>query len=137
MKIANRLFAAFALLTLASLACLLAVPGVALAEDGAAPALTRVEAKKVCMVNDALFQKDQIPVEVEGRTYYGCCNMCKERLAQDAAARTATDPVTGRPVDKAEAVLGAKPDGSVLYFESEETFERYLEGGTEEPSSSR
>ena len=56
---------------------------------------TQVETKKVCMVNDALFEKDQIPVEVEGKTYYGCCQMCKARLAQDAAIRSAVDPVTG------------------------------------------
>ncbi|MFQ6078000.1 MAG: hypothetical protein ACE5NJ_02530 [Thermodesulfobacteriota bacterium] len=35
--------------------------------------LTRVEAKYVCMgmATDRLFQKEQIPVEVDGRTYYG------------------------------------------------------------------
>ncbi len=90
----------------------------------AAP-LKRVETKKVCMINNQVFEKDQIPVQVQGRTYYGCCEMCKERLAKDAAAREATDPVTGKTVDKAKAVIGAQPDGSVLYFESEETFKKY------------
>jgi YHS domain-containing protein len=100
----------------------------AAAEDAAAsPAgpVTRVEAKKVCMVNDALFQKDQIPVEVEGKTYYGCCQMCKAKLAEDAAVRSAVDPVTGAKVDKATAVPGALADGSVLYFESEKTLAEY------------
>ncbi|HJX29327.1 MAG TPA: hypothetical protein VJ885_15565 [Thermoanaerobaculia bacterium] len=87
--------------------------------------LKRVETKKVCMINNQIFEKDQIPVQVEGRTYYGCCEMCKERLANDAAARTAVDPVSGKEVDKAKAVIAAKPDGSVLYFESEETMEKY------------
>lgn len=92
----------------------------------AAPSsLKRVETKKVCMINNQVFEKDQIPVEVEGRTYYGCCEMCKERLAKDAAARTATDPVTGKTVDKATAVIAAQADGSVLYFESEETLAKY------------
>lgn len=89
--------------------------------------LKRVETKKVCMINNQIFEKDQIPVEVQGRTYYGCCEMCKERLANDAVARTAVDPVSGKEVDKAKAVIAAKPDGSVLYFESEETMERYEE----------
>jgi YHS domain-containing protein len=93
--------------------------------DAAKPALKRVETKKVCMVNNAVFEKDQIPVQVSGKTYYGCCEMCKERLAKDAAARTATDPVTGKTVDKATAVIAAKPDGTVLYFESEKTLEQY------------
>jgi YHS domain-containing protein len=99
----------------------------AAAEDGAAASgpATRVETKKVCMVNDALFEKDQIPVEVEGKTYYGCCQMCKARLAQDAAVRSSVDPVTGATVDKATAVPAALADGSVLYFESEESLAEY------------
>jgi YHS domain-containing protein len=99
------------------------------AAEAAAPALQKVEAKKVCMVNDAVFGKDQIPVEVQGRTYYGCCEMCKGRLANDETARTAVDPVTGKKVDKAVAVIGAKADGSVLYFESEKTFAEFLAKG--------
>ncbi|HYH44413.1 MAG TPA: hypothetical protein VEG34_01915 [Thermoanaerobaculia bacterium] len=95
----------------------------------AEPALQKVEAKKVCMVNDAVFGKDQIPVEVQGRTYYGCCEMCKGRLANDETARTAVDPVTGKKVDKAVAVIGAKADGSVLYFENEKTFAEFLAKG--------
>jgi YHS domain-containing protein len=93
--------------------------------EAAKPALKRVETKKVCMVNNQVFEKDQIPVAVQGKTYYGCCEMCKERLAKDAQARTATDPVTGKKVDKATAVIAAQPDGSVLYFESEKTLEQY------------
>lgn len=93
--------------------------------EGIRPPLTRVETKKVCMVNNTVFQKDQIPVKVDNKTYYGCCEMCKERLAKDAAARTATDPVTKKPVDKATAVIAAQADGTVLYFESEKTLEQY------------
>jgi YHS domain-containing protein len=88
-------------------------------------ALQRVETQKVCMINNQVFEKDQIPVEVEGRTYYGCCEMCKERLTKDPASRTAVDPVSGKTVDKSEAVIAALPDGRVLYFESEETLAKY------------
>jgi YHS domain-containing protein len=112
------------------LLAVVATGGAALfAAEAAAPALQKVEAKKVCMVNDALFAKDQIPVEVQGRTYYGCCEMCKGRLASDETARTAADPVTGKKVDKATAVIGAKADGSVLYFENEKTFAEFLAKG--------
>jgi YHS domain-containing protein len=102
----------------------------AFAQDDVKPAgtLTKVEPKTVCMINEQAMGKDQIPVEVEGKTYYGCCEMCKERLAKDAAARTAVDPVTGKPVDKATAVIAAMPDGKVLYFESQETYEKYSGG---------
>ena len=79
----------------------------------------------VCMVNDMDMGKAQIPVVVEGRTYYGCCAMCKERLSKDAAVRTAIDPVSGKSVDKAKAVIGKRPDGSVVYFESERNLRQY------------
>jgi len=118
----NRLPMRIALALLCVLAFALAVQA---GETGVKPALQRVETKKVCMVNNQVFEKDQIPVTVEGKTYYGCCEMCKERLTKDAAIRSAVDPVTGKTVDKATAVIGALPDGKVLYFESETTFGQY------------
>jgi YHS domain-containing protein len=112
------------LLALAAVALL--VTGLAFAGDGpTTPVLKKVETKKVCMVNNQVFDKDQIPIQVSGKTYYGCCEMCKERLAKDAEARTAVDPVTGKKVDKATAVIAALPDGKVLYFESETTLAQY------------
>lgn len=112
-------------LSLAAL-CLALVAVLAFASgEGVRPALKQVETKKVCMVNNQVFDKDQIPVQVEGKTYYGCCEMCKERLANDVAARTAVDPVTGKKVDKATAVIAAMEDGKVLYFESQETLAKY------------
>lgn len=121
----------FAAIAAAALLSVLALPG--RSDEAQTPAkITRVETKKVCMVNNTLFQKDQIPVQVEGKTYYGCCEMCKERLAKDAGARAAVDPVTGKPVDKATAVIGALDDGSVLYFENEATFTQYSGGGAKQ-----
>jgi YHS domain-containing protein len=58
--------------------------------------IERVEAKRVCMVNDAFFAKDQIPVQDDGKT-----------------------------VDKATALVGATPDGKVFYFESDTTFSQF------------
>ena len=81
--------------------------------------LQRVEAKKVCMINEQVFEKDQIPVEVDGKTYYGCCEMCKAKLASYDETRVAVDPVSGKKVDKADAVIAADEDGSVFYFENE------------------
>lgn len=99
------------------------------AEPETAPSseLRVVKTSEVCMVNDTFFAREQIPVEVEDQTYYGCCEGCKTRLAEDAGIRLAVDPATGKTVDKAAAVIAARPDGSVLYFTSEETFESYQE----------
>jgi YHS domain-containing protein len=87
--------------------------------------LARVETKTVCMINEHAMGKDQIPVEVEGRTYYGCCDMCKKALATDASKREAVDPVSGKKVDKATAVIAAQQDGCVFYFESEASLAKY------------
>jgi YHS domain-containing protein len=113
-----------ALLALAPV-LVVSAPLLAAEQPAAAAAVKRVEAKKVCMVTDHAFDKEQIPVTVEGKTYYGCCQMCKGRLASDAAVRTAVDPVTGKKVDKAKAVIAAHEDGTVLYFESEESLAKF------------
>ena len=64
-------------------------------------------------------------VDVEGRTYYGCCPMCKERLNMEPAVRIARDPVSGEDVDKAKAVIVKDASGKILYFASEDTLRRY------------
>jgi YHS domain-containing protein len=53
--------------------------------------------------------------------------MCKERLAKDAALRVAVDPVSGKEVDKATAVIGADSYKRVFYFESQKNFEKFKE----------
>lgn len=83
---------------------------------------------QVCMVNNQFMARPQIPVMVEGRTYYGCCAMCKEKIEKNASLRAATDPITQRSVDKATAIIGMQPNGDVLYFESAETLARYNNG---------
>ncbi len=88
--------------------------------------MTRVnDPSQVCMVNNQFMGKPQIPIAVEGRTYYGCCAMCKDRLGNDPASRTAQDPVTGETVDKASAVIIQDSTGKVKYFASEDTLRRY------------
>ena len=96
----------------------LALTSFAGAEDKS-PALETVDAEYVCMVNDAAYDREQIAVEVEGKTYYGCCDMCKARLAQNEGLRTAIDPVSGNEVDKAGAVIAADAYKRVFYFENE------------------
>lgn len=87
--------------------------------------LTQVETKYVCMINNQKFDKEQIAVEVEGQTYYGCCEMCKEKLKNDKASRWATDPVSGKKVDKAKAVIGVNAEGKAFYFENVDNLKKY------------
>lgn len=79
----------------------------------------------VCMVNNEVMGKPQIPIKVADKTYYGCCKMCVGKLTNNKSARMAVDPVSGKEVDKSTATIGAKPNGEVLYFESEKTFEAF------------
>lgn len=79
----------------------------------------------VCMVNDKVMGQTQLPVLVAGKTYYGCCAGCVGRLNKDRKARVAVDPVSGREVDKSEAVILRGESGEALYFESEDTARRY------------
>jgi YHS domain-containing protein len=83
------------------------------------------DSSQVCMVNDQFMGKPQSPTEVEGRTYYGCCAMCKEKLEKQREMRVARDPVTGEEVDKAKAVIVQDARGKVLYFASEDTLRKY------------
>lgn len=77
------------------------------------------------MVTDQYMGRPQIPVEVEGRTYFGCCPMCKDRLNNEPAIRTARDPVSGEQVDKAKALVVKDASGKLMYFASEDTLRRY------------
>lgn len=85
-----------------------------------------VPSEEVCMVTNMHFVRPQIPVAKDGKTYYGCCENCKATIQTDAASRTATDPLTQKPVDKAKAIIAADDRGAVLYFESRSSFDRYI-----------
>jgi hypothetical protein len=89
--------------------------------------VTRIDAHGgVCMLsNRYLGERPDIPIEVEGKTYRGCCANCAARLGMMEEARVAADPVTGHPVDKARAVLAHDDENRLLYFESEATFAQY------------
>lgn len=114
--------AAAALLLMAAGAAL----GTTLALRRPAKLAGRVEDRsQVCMVNDKVLGRPQLPVVVEGKTYYGCCAGCVGRLNNDRKTRIAADPVTGLEVDKSEAVILQGERGEALYFESEETARRY------------
>ena len=86
----------------------------------------KVPNKQVCMVNNAYMGKDQFEVPYDGKTYYGCCNMCVERIPNDETARKAKDPFTGKEIDKANAYIVLKDQqGNVDYFENEENYKKF------------
>lgn len=105
-----------------------ATPQPSAAAPTATPAaLTRIgDTGGVCMLsNRFLGEHADVPIQVEGKTYRGCCANCAARLGSRAEARTADDPVTGNPIDKATAVLARDANKRVYYFESEATLARF------------
>lgn len=89
------------------------------------PAVKAVRSDRVCMVTDKVMPKKQLPVRVAAKTYYGCCAGCVATLTENRAARFAKDPLTGRPVDKAKAVILEGAEGAALYFESKDSAARF------------
>lgn len=88
----------------------------------------RLKTNFVCMMNNKHFAVEQIPVEVGGKMYYGCCQECVTALKTNRAIRYAKDPYSGEEVDKADAyiVLSSDGSGNVLYFKSEENYSEFL-----------
>ena len=90
-------------------------------------ALTRVASSHTCMGSNQAQEKPQDYALVDGRPYYGCTDMCIANLKQNPGFRYSLDPVSGKRVDKAWAIVGARKNGQLLYFESEENFLSYRE----------
>ena len=81
----------------------------------------------VCMVNDMYMGIQQLAVEHNGKTYYGCCEMCQTRIPQDIKVRKAIDPYSLKTVDKAEAyIVRIGKQGQVAYFENKENYALFI-----------
>ena len=87
----------------------------------------RVPNETVCMVNNVYMGKKQMEVPHDGKMYYGCCEMCVERIPKDKIAREATDPFSGKTIDKADAyIVMISDEGEVAYFENEGNYKKFL-----------
>ncbi len=86
-----------------------------------------IKSSQVCMMNDKYMGQEQIPVQVENKTYYGCCQGCVVALQSNRSVRYALDPYSGKEVDKAKAFIVKQPDqtNQVYYFESEQNYLRF------------
>jgi YHS domain-containing protein len=83
---------------------------------------------QVCMVRNHVMDRPQLSVQVQGATYFGCCDGCRSRLRDAPEARMAIDPVSHRPIDKALAVMAQNERGNVLYFENDNNLAAYQAG---------
>lgn len=105
-------------------------PAGAMASNGQFKKGDAVPSDLVCMVNDAYMGNKQLEVEHEGKMYYGCCEMCKTRIPQDATVRAAVDPYSLKSVDKAVAyIVIIGNNGEVAYFENEDNYKKFVAEG--------
>lgn len=87
----------------------------------------QVPNRLVCMVNDMYMGKEQLAVPFEGKTYYGCCAMCQERIPKDKSVRYAIDPFSMKSISKADAyIVLIGNEGEVAYFENESHYRDFL-----------
>ena len=89
--------------------------------------IIRIASSNSCMGSNQAQEKAQDYAIVGGKPYYGCTDMCIANLRQNPGFRYSRDPVSGKKVDKAIAIVGAKKNGQLLYFESEKNFLAYRE----------
>lgn len=106
------------LLLVMMLVAAMADPNAAKAESG------NIEQREfVCMAQDTVMLKPGIPIEHEGKTYWGCCANCVQTIkTQPEQLTLATDPVTGATVDKAKAFI-YNLNGFAVYFASQSSRE--------------
>lgn len=91
----------------------------------ATPAGVVPERSHVCMMQDTLLKTPGIPIQHAGKTYFGCCPMCNEKITSEPGRYTvAQDPVSGKAVDKATAELFSLGT-AVFFFESPDTRDRF------------
>lgn len=73
----------------------------------------------VCMTDDNLQSKPGSPHVYQGKTYYLCCAGCLKRFGSDPERFShAKDPVSGQPVDKAQALIYGY-EGQAYFFANE------------------
>lgn len=82
--------------------------------------MSPVPKDEICMVQKYYMGPGKMtPVVLDNKTYYVCCQGCKDSITKDPKERWAIDPVSGNKVDKADAVLGKASNGQIHFFESE------------------
>ncbi len=88
--------------------------------------MKRVKAGDVNMVTNRYTRDPQTKVIMGGKIYYTSGESYAGTMQQNPSLRFTKDPVTNKTVDKAEAVIYIDASGRALYFESEDTYEKFV-----------
>jgi len=80
---------------------------------------------QVCMVKRTVQPHTSYTYDYKGKTYHFCCTVCLSKFKADPDhLRLATDPVSGKPVDKAEALIYSY-QGHAYFFLSKRTLKKF------------
>ena len=85
----------------------------------------QVNPKHICFMTGKRFDRGLKSVTVSGKTYYGCCGDCLAQLQDDPKARQAVDPVSGKTIDKADALIGVDKNGKIYFFEDRQNLKKF------------
>lgn len=88
--------------------------------------LKKVAANEVNMATNTFEKKAQKSVNIDGKSYFTDGGACEFNLRENASARFAADPLTGKKVDKASAATYADASGKVYYFETDANFQGFI-----------
>ena len=97
-------------------------------KDGSSKAslLVRVKPEEVNMANNHYEGAKQDRVVIDGKEYYAGDRGYAAHIPANPSTRFSKDPFTGKPVDKAEAVIYADASSRAHYFESENTYKAFI-----------
>lgn len=80
----------------------------------------------VCVVKNTVEDGEILPVNLDGKTYYGCCASCIASFKNSPEKyRFAIDPVSEKSIDKAESVI-LDYKGRAIYFSSMKSLITFL-----------
>lgn len=94
--------------------------------------LKRARATEINMVTNRMTKELQGKVVMNEKVYYTPGESFALTLQQNPSLRFAKDPLTNKSVDKANAVIYADASGRALYFESDDTYKKFISLAEEE-----
>ena len=88
--------------------------------------LIRVKPEEVNMAINHYEGAKQNEVMIDGKVYYAGVRGYVTHISANPSTRYSKDPFTGKPVDKAVAVIYADASSRAHYFESEDTYKAFI-----------
>ncbi len=102
------------------------MPAMSHADNPANVWLKKVMPSEINMVTNRYTNQTQSATQMDGKVYYTSGEPYIMTLKENPSIRFATDPVSGRTIDKAEAEIYIDVSGRALYFSTDESFKNFI-----------